>query len=423
MASGTAASLLAYSLVMNRQTDWPRLLIDNYARNQIADLTLGLIQLSGGQKAAAIESLRSAVARDPGSLAGEQAKQILAREGEQYMPPADPGVVLTMLKDSFGASVVPAFISPSEIISVQLNLRGTEFSYDSNPEGTVVIRNNSSGPLVISEDSLFRGEVRIDARIGGDIEQEIPNLVSRRIRPSSPVAAGESISVDVMLSSGPLGRILSAHPQASLDLEFTVFLDPLITGEGSAANRLSDIEPAKVLIKRPGVSITTKYLQNRLDSISKGRQGQKIKSAQLFAGLLMEQRASAGREPAYNLRYAEWMPDMLKSALVQVLADDDWVVRVYTMAGMLSLPLDYELVSAVSQNLHDTHWPCRLTAVLLLAKWGGDNFDQVLDWTAQYDSNELVREMAIALGGKEVQRKQPPQPGRPTGEKAGVETP
>ena len=62
----------------------------------------------------------------------------------------------------------------------------------------------------------------------------------------------------------------------------------------------------------------------------------------------------ANREPLYEFMYADWMPDLLKSALEYNLADDDWAVKVQTMTEMLSLPLDYELINAVAGNLGAT---------------------------------------------------------------------
>ena len=67
--SPIAASLLAYSLVINDQAEWAELLTSNYERNQIADLATAQIQLAKGQKDEAIQSLKSAINRDPGSLA------------------------------------------------------------------------------------------------------------------------------------------------------------------------------------------------------------------------------------------------------------------------------------------------------------------------------------------------------------------
>ena len=55
----------------------------------------------------------------------------------------------------------------------------------------------------------------------------------------------------------------------------------------------------------------------------------------------------ANRKPLYKFMYADWMPALLKSALLDNLTSDDWVVKVYTMADMTSLPLDYELINAL----------------------------------------------------------------------------
>ena len=398
--SATAAAILAYSLVMNAQTDWAKLLIDNYPRNQIADLTLAQIQLAQQQPRLAIETLKSAIERDPGSLAAERAKQILAQQGAQYIPPIDPDVLSTVLKNTFGQIVVPQFVTPEKLFSVQLNLGGVKFSYGKNFDATVAVTNNSADPLVISDDALFKGNIRIDADITGDLNKKIPNLLSLKIRPALPVKPGQTLSIPVRLVTRQLRQILLAFPQASLRIDFTVFIDPVITAEGRITNRLDGLKPATTVAERPRVELTGKYLRNRLDSISKGRQGQKIRTAQLFTGLLIEQNHMAEHGPLYKFRYADWMPDLLKSALVHNLADKDWIVKVHTMAAILSLPLDYELIDAVSKNLNDTHWPARLIAVVLLARSPGRNFSKVLDWTAKYDSNELVRQMAIALAAK-----------------------
>jgi len=425
--SANAASILAYSLVMNRRAEWAKPLIDNYEQNQIAALTLAQIQLARKQHDSAIETLKSAIAKDPGSLAAERAKEILAEQGKEYIAPIDPDIILTVLKNNFGKAVVPTFVSPEKTISARLNLKGSKlFYYGSDFGGTVTITNNSPELLIVSDDGLFKGSIRIDADISGDLDKKIPNLLSVKIRPSLPVEPGRSIFIPVRLFTGELRQILLTYPQASLNIEFTVYLDPVTNADGKLTNTLAWIEPAKLMIKRPGIELSRRYLQNRLNSLSKGQQGQKINTAQLFTGLLMEQHTMAGREPLYKFKCADWMPALLKSALVQTTADDDWTVKVHTMAGLLSLPLDYELISAAAENLYDTHWPCRLMAVFLLAKSQDSGFRKVLDSTAKYDSNELVREMAIALGGRVAQeqtRPAPPTPevrlGTPSGETAG----
>jgi len=419
--SVTASAILAYSLLMNGQTEWGKTIIDNYnyEHNQIGSIALAQIQLAAGQKDMAIKTLKSAIAIDPATLAAQRAKEILSQQGGEYMPAFDPDIILTAMIGSFRDSIVPEFTRPEDIISVQFSIRGGEFAYGNEFDGTMTIANNSSQYLVVSETALFTGHIRVDANVTGDINKKIPNLISRKIRPALPIKPGSSILVPLRLFTGELRSLLLTHPQASLDIEFTAFIDPVsdaLNGQG-VTNKLSSIEPARAAIKRPGVKLTSNYLQNRLNSLARGRQGQKIKTAKLFAGLLMEQLALANREPLYKFIYADWMPDLLTSALVKNLNDEDWVVRVHAMTAISSLPLDYELINAVSESMDDTHWPARLMALWLLAKRQDSNFKKVLDYSAKYDSNQLVRDMAIALGGTAPEVQQPsPQP--PPGDSA-----
>jgi hypothetical protein len=101
--------------------------------------------------------------------------------------------------------------------------------------------------------------------------------------------------------------------------------------------------------------------------------------------------------------YADWMMPLLKSALTHKSglllnsAEDDWVVKVHTMADMLSLPMDHELISAVAENMNHPKWPVRLMAIYLLDTIPDNQFDQVLSWTAKNDPNKAVRDMAIVL--------------------------
>jgi len=406
--SPSTAALLAYSLLLNQQTEWAKPLINNYQRNQIADLTLAQIQINESQRGLAINTLRSVVARDPGSIVAEYAKELLLQLDAAYTPPLNPDTILAELKSSLGPMIVPEFIKPEEILSVQLITRGNEFSYGSTINGTVAIKNNSAEPLVISEDSLFTGDIRIDAVVSGDLEEKIPNLVSRRFGTTPLIEPGRSMLIPVQLVSGRLRQLLLAHPQASLDIEFTIYIDPIINPsrpEGEVTNKLTYIQPTKVLIKRPGIALTGKYLRNRFNSISTGQTGQKIMIAQLFVGLLTEQQAMAGRQPLYRYLYADWMPTMLKSALINESGllrnsgDSEWIVKVHTMANMLSLQMDQEMTRAVADNMNDAEWPVRMTALYLLAKDAGGKFDRVLQWAAKNDPDKLVRDMAVALGG------------------------
>ena len=401
--SPVAAALLAYALVMNKQIEWAKPLINNYERNQMADLTLAQIQLAEGQTDVAIETLTAAVARDPGSFAAERCKEILTQQGREYIPPVSPDAVLASLQASIGQTLVPTFVPPEQAISAQLDIRGSSFPYGSEFGGTVVVTNNSSEPLVISDDGLFKGNIRIDAEISGDLARKIPNLVFTKIQAAFLVEPGRSILIPLRLMTGELRRTLLTYPQASLNIEFTLYIDPVLTSDGSIANRLTQIKPGKVRIERPGVELTAQYLRDQFNSITRAQIEQKIKTAQLFTGLLIEQHAMPRGEPLYKHMSADWVAPLLRSALTHESGlllrpgQNEWAVKVYTMAEMLPLPLDHELLKVVAENLNHTKWPVRMMAMYLLAGKQQGVFDKVLDWTVQNDPSQSVRDMAGAL--------------------------
>jgi hypothetical protein len=147
----------------------------------------------------------------------------------------------------------------------------------------------------------------------------------------------------------------------------------------------------------------------RLDVLAKGQVGQKLRAAELFVGLLMEQYAMAESGTSYQLMHVE--QTLLIDAVRKSLADEDWQVKLQTMAAMLPFPVapDYDLTRAVSDNLGDSNWPVRVMALYLLSSLQGDAFKPVLDWTAKYDPVSQVRNMAVALGADAPQVNQPPE--------------
>ncbi|MHC4725889.1 MAG: hypothetical protein ACYS17_01555, partial [Planctomycetota bacterium] len=395
---------LMIALMMNNQTEWAKPIINNFQNNQIADLTLAQIQLAQGQRDLAIETLKTAIARDPGSFAAERAKEIMTQQGQQYTPPIEPDAIFNMLEKVFEQTLVPVFTAPEKMFSVQLNIRDEELTFGSEFNGNVEITNNSVEPLVISDDALFKGNIRIDADISGDLNRKIPNLFSANIRTVLFIEPGRNILIPVRLLTGELRETLLTYPQASLNIDFTLYLDPVTTNLGNITNRLTNIQPTKLRIKRPGLKLTGQYLRNRFNSISKENINEKIKIARLFTSLLREQHEMLNEKPLYRFLYADWMKPLLRNALLHETGllrsstNGQWIVKVHTMAEMLSLPLDYELISAVSMNLDSANWTVRMMAVYLLGKVNDSNFDKVLNWTAKNDSNKLVRDMAIALG-------------------------
>ncbi len=406
--SPAAASILAYALVLKDQHEWAKPLIESAADNQIATLVRAKIQIKEGNAAQATQTLRAAIAKDPSSLAAEEALALLKDQGIEYMPPVDPEVLRTIMAETFGDTFIPRFTKPEDAIGLQFNVRGNKFTYGGGFGATVAVVNKTAEPMIVSDNGLFKGNIRIDAAVTGDISRQIPSLVIRRVRTTPEIGPAQSMLVPVQLVTGELRNLLLDHPQASLDIEFTLYIDPVIDGSGKVINRLVNLPPTRLTISRPGIELTGQYLRNRFNSISTGQAGQKIKTAQLFIGLLKEQQIMSNSKPLYRFRYADWMPPLMESALLHESGllrnpgNGEWVVKAHTLADMVDLQLNREITAAVAESINNVAWPVRMMALYVLSQQGSPQFNSVLDWAAQHDASQAVRDMARALQGPAV---------------------
>jgi tetratricopeptide (TPR) repeat protein len=398
--SPSAASLLAYSLTQKKEFNTAKSLINHFGSNQITDLALAQIQLEEGQKAQALDNLKKSISYDPGSFEAEKAKDILLRNGQQYIAPVNPDFVRTNLEKIFGNNLVPSFNRPERMFSASFNIRNKELSFGSDLDSVISIVNNSSEPLIINDDSMFAGNIRIDAVVSGDMNKRIPNLVSKKIRTSNIIEPGRSLIVNLKLITGELKDMLMTYPQASLKITFILYLDPVQSAGDSIKNKLPSVSPVIATVTRSGVEISGQYLKTLVDTVSTGNISQKMQSTKLFIGLLKEQNALKGRTSSYRVVFSDGMNTMLKSALIYDSGllrnkdDDGWILKVYTMAELTSFPLDFELVEAVSDNLSNTNWPVRMMAVYTLAESQGDKFMKALEGISKNDQNQLVKDIA-----------------------------
>ena len=398
-APGTKA-IFAHVLAMQGQYDLAGGFVAGIENDQIAQLTKAMIQLSEKKTSEAIDTLKAAVAMDPVSLVAQKAKALLAENGSDYILPTSPEIVRAQLKKEFGEKVISRFRPTRDILSVKLNLGGSDYSYGNEVNADLVITNKSPNPIVVSDSGIFKGNIRVDAVVSGDIIQEIRQLISKKAVPSLPIEPGQYASIPLNLMTGKLRRLLLTFPQASVEVEFTVYLDPVLDATGEPTNSLKGIKPIRNVVKREGVNLTRQYFMQRLDTLTGGQEGQKNRAVQLFAGLLVERDFMSRSGSLYH--YIRVERPILVDAVKRGLTDDNWKVKIQAMEalGLLSGSWDYELTRAVSSNLSDDHWPVRMMALYTLSKSPGEAFEQVLDWSAKYDSQWHVRRLAIALGGQ-----------------------
>lgn len=402
--------IFAYALVLNDQPDLAKQYVDPDKTGQIGLVAYGRILLAENQRDQAITHLKKAVEVDATSLVADKTRKLLDSLGSPYISALTPEPIRAALVEEFGEDVVPRFAPPTRWFQAKLNMSGSELAYGQGPEAQFVVLNVSDEPLVIGPDALFQGRIRVDAVVRGDISERIEGLVERTIRPGKVIAPDQHAAVSLRLITGRLRELLWSHPQASVQIEFTAYLDPVADAAGRVYGDIPGVEPVRLTVTRRGVDLTQSLLVQRLDALSQGMEGQKTRAAELFAGLLTEQKLLAAGGAPYRYRVVDRA--VLVDALRRGLNDASWKVRLHVLSSLWSVgdPLDYDLTLAVSRNLHHDQWPVRLGTLVLLERSQGAGFAKVLDWTAQYDAHAVVRAMAVAMGGQAPEPTEPEAP-------------
>ncbi len=398
----TVKSLTAYALLLNRQDDLARQYSEVVGGNvPAATLTLARLDIQNDQKQRAVERLKKTLNSYLPLAVRNKAVELLKQCGVEYTRDTSPEPTRKSLTDQFGDKVIPAFVSPDKLFSARLSFNGPEFSYGNVIEAQMVVVNTGSMPLVIGRQGLLTGRYRVDAEIRGDLNVKLPRLLEGTFRPSRPILPGESVSVRLEVNTGELTRILFTHPQVSVDVKFSVYLDPAEIGDGIIASSVKGVNAIEGTVRRKGVVLSQEFVVQRLDALAKGQEGQKIRAAELFAGLYAEQLAYRSGKVLYRHIQAE--SSLLTDAVRRAVLDENWKVRVNTLIFLSehSVPLDYAMTLSVSENLNHELWPVRLAAMWLLANQQKSSFQSVLDWSAQNDPFWLNRRLAIALGGSE----------------------
>jgi hypothetical protein len=407
--SVSAGSLFAYALVKNNQVELAKSVLEKVGTSAQAS-QLAQAQIAAEKDAnSAIKMLKSAININPGTFEAQKAKAKMKELGSEYLPPIDHDAFITVLKDDFGQAFFSKFVPPEKMVTLKFNMQSSAFSYGSEIRGNLAIVNNSTEPMVICPDAMIQGNIRIDARIAGDLTEQVPAFIVKTVRLPYEIKPGDAMFIPLRLDAGRVKYLLDCHPQAELNLEYTAYVNPQVSADGRVKSELA-IKPARMILKRRKLELNTRYIQQRFDALKRGKLGQKARSVQLFAGLLAEQQQfrQSGRS-AYRFMYIE--PELLSSALARCLSEDDWILKTQIIALMQRLKLDYRLTQAVSGELENPNWPVRLVAVYVLAKNQAESFLPVLSWTAKNDHHPMVKQLAALLSGNiEPESVEPAEP-------------
>lgn len=398
--SVAGTGLLSYALIMNDQFDWAKPLAAR-SETQISQVSQAILALAGDRPDEAATLLHKAIVRDPSSFVAEFAKKLLKEKGIPYKSQIQTNDILVSLAGQFDRFIVPIFEDPEKRVSVRFDSRQKNIDFGESMAATVSIVNSSKETILISDDSFVQGDIRIDATVRGVISEEITGLVQEKLFSRNLVPPGKMVKATVRLDRGRLKRILESHPQAVLDIDFTLHLNDFDT-ETDDTPRLS-IDPVKMTVHRPGVVITTRGLNNQYNAIVMSDASAKVATGKLFLGLLREQAVMAEQGPLYHFRYADWMPGRLTSAFSSesglLLLDtfDQWETKTELMVNMLGMEFNGGISTAVARHLRNPAWPVRMAAISVLASSHGDGLQDVLEWAKQYDRHPLVKRLADSI--------------------------
>jgi hypothetical protein len=399
----TAKSLLVYALVMNGQGDvaWDMVKdsrdIESGTADQITMMAVAQKMLAEKQKDQAVAMLKAAIAKRPDTIEAAEARQLLSFNGESYAWPDEAVLtdIATELKTSYGENAVPQWMQPEKMLTLKLTSRMDETpSFDTDLRLDLALINNTSGPIVLGEGTLFGGSIRIDGELKGDIKRQLPGLITKPIARWTPIQPGESLSIPLNMNLNSIYDVLQAYPQANLEISFTAWLDP-VRDAGKLRNGIAGMEPGSVSVMREGIRPSRELINNRLDALAKGYHSQKIQAAKMFASLLRERVAIDKGIVKYKAVKLE--PSLLRSAMIRALNDSDWTVQVQAMAAMAGTEMDYDITNAVSAGLQSKNWPVRFMSIYLLGTAEGKDFEKVLKWYMEKDKDEKVRKLASVL--------------------------
>ena len=389
---------LAFVLTQNELYETAQEVLDliDTEDNQLALLSKAMIALHDDQPEG-LKQLKEVVRMDAGTIEASYALSLIRENGSEFISLVDTTAIEDYLQNYFPNNVVSQYKSISDVINVKFNSNGVEYGYNSDIVASIVVSNVSSDRLYVADGGVFNGNLRVDAVITGDLSEKFENVCLKEVIPGTLVEPGQSLFIPLKFTNLDFINFLERHPQASLEIKLIAYLDPFIQDD-KVYSSILDLGPIEYQIRRNDIRVTRKFLMQKLDTLAKGRTGQKLAALKLFAGLYHEQGLLGQKNPPYKYIYTQ--PELLKSALIRGLSDTDWTTKMYALELLSDIEIDYDLSVALSECINDRNWPVRMLALKILDESNTAGSIQILDWAVKYDPRAEVKEMAQILGGK-----------------------
>ncbi len=390
---GFVQRVLGWALAANAEPDAARAVLEPIATSDpYAGYRLAMLAAEEDDQDRA---RRIVAAIDPLPISGPAASLL----GTMDLPPAatQPALRYPEMQKAlqhFDPRIFAFFAEPEQFVKASLTVADRSTDPGDAWWLQLDLTNRSPIPIPLGPDELLNPVFLISIRMQGDRTREYGALGTVSIDHARTLRPGQSISVRRTIDIGPPRRASRSTPQHLQRISLTAMLAPEQSpagewGPGLGGQTLGPLNFNRIPVSTSGTAIRAIFAAAAADSPAR-----QARAIEVLTELLGEQqRATIG-----HLTYTptQISARRIQRILIDLLAGDDWKVRVRTLAALANVGLDRELVTAVERCLAHEHWLVRLMSLRVLARLGPQFLEQT-ERISQTDPDELCRALAAAL--------------------------
>ncbi len=359
--------------------------------DQWSALGLARALLSRGDKEAAVKALRSG---EKLAYSGRPYLRIVAMlrdQGEEPAPKPDRQPILDALA-KLDKRVLEFPLKPAEAIDFQVTVDPLALAYAAPIWGHFVLANKAPYPITLGTDQMIDANVSVSLRNEKTDDAGLIDYLTVSLDRRFVVAPGQKVEFHRRLDTAAARLLLDHEPQNRLPLKFSFVLSPMSNEEGEIESSLRGVFPVSDDVTRLAVDAGNEGLLTLATHVRSGSEQQRMQAIKTVLALILERQASFEQK---RFQYAARAVDhrQLTSLLIAALRDTAPVVRARVIWALSMLPLDDEIISAVSPCITADDWLVRLWATELFAQKQGPLFQPVLD-NLSHDPNHLVASLA-----------------------------
>jgi hypothetical protein len=450
MLAAAAAERAPHDLFVQRVLGWSQTLSGKSAearrtlepiaqRDAYATYLLAKLSLDAGDEAGARRVLAALDPRPPAGLAHDLLWQ-LEETSASTQPASQPTTMRTAATQTaaapqpipvqhpelrevlagFDVRILKFKENPAQFLDAQVSLDDLSPAPGEPWWATFSLTNRGPFPITLTPDGMVNPVFVLSLAIEGDRTRVYPALLTVSVDRVRILYPGQTSQVRRTLDVGPPRQASRLTPQQAQRVEIRVLLDAEAGPDGQWRPSLGGQQlRAAVYFNRLPASTGREALAALFSAASGDSEPARARAIEVMAELLGErQRAELKR---LNYEPASVPADQLRAALLNLLGNESWEVRVRTLDALQVVGLDRAVTAAVERCLEHPHWLVRLMAVRVLARQGR-GFAERAQSIAENDADELVRAVAQSELAKWTEEIPPQEPGNKSAGSRGART-